>query len=132
MTDNKSKSIFEKLACSGLEPAKSKLARQLDQIINAEISTGVIRGVGSALNWLRGTLFYIQAINDPAHHGLQQDTKSIEEDLWRKCQETLSRLERIGALEFDDGQRVRPLAASHIMVRNHIHPGKMFHYVCSD
>lgn len=50
MTDNKSKHLFEKLACDGLGSAKSQLLSKLDEFVNAEISQQVVISVETYLN----------------------------------------------------------------------------------
>lgn len=117
MTDNQSKSKFERLASSGLPPANSQLSLKLDEIINAEISQRVITGTESATNWLKSTLYFVQVQRDPTTHGVQiHSAHSIDAHLLRLCQQSIQRLETIGVLDQGDGQTVSPLAASHIMV----------------
>jgi len=113
MTDNKSKAAFLKLAASGLPAAKSQLLQKLDEIMNAEISQRVITSIDSAVNWLKGSLYHIQLVQNPFGYGVRH---SVDAHLIRVCQESIQRLRGIGALEHDKGT-LRPLAASHIMVR---------------
>jgi hypothetical protein len=112
MTDNKSKTHFQRLASSGLESAKSQLVLKLDEIINTEVSHGVITSLDSAVSWMKGTLYY-------THLTRRADISQcdVDEHLKEVCQATLSRLRSIGALEVSSREiNVRPLPASRIMV----------------
>jgi len=116
MTDNKSKQTYERLASSGLEPAKSQLLSKLDEIMNNEISQRVITSTESALNWMKGTLFYHQLAKNPVAHNVQVvSAHSIDTHLLQLCTDTVQRLQTIGALIRSDGQALDPLEASHIM-----------------
>lgn len=118
MTDNKSKAAFQKLASSGLEPAMSQLLLKLDEIINAEISQRVITSTETAVNWIKGSLYYMQLRKDPSSHGVHTPSPhSVDAHLIRICNESIYRLREIGALEKGEGT-LQPLAASHIMSQN--------------
>jgi ATP-dependent DNA helicase HFM1/MER3 len=113
MTDNKSKTHFQRLASSGLESAKSQLVLKLDEIINTEVSHGVIKNIDSAIRWMKGTLYYTQLTRrtDIPHQDMDEHLKEV-------CQATLNRLRSIGALEVSSRElSVRALPASRIMVR---------------
>lgn len=119
MTDNRSKSKFEKLASEGLDFAVSKLYTKLDEIINAEVSQKVIFSTESAINWIKTSLFCAQLFRHPALFG-QVDTsiEKSEEHLWRLCNESIQRLKAIGTLTTFNGQQVFALPASHVMSYN--------------
>ena len=114
MTDNQSKPRFQRLAASGLEPAMSKLQSKFDDMANAELSQRVITGVSSFVNWIKGTLFYIQ---NSGPHGLLD--AGSDEAAFRFCAESLQRLEQIKAIDIEEnGALVQPLDAGHIMSQN--------------
>lgn len=109
MTDNKSKAVFQRLASSGLESAKSQLATRLDEIMNTEISQGVITSLESALNWMKGTLYFEQ-LNCSFH--------DRESHVLELCRATIARLSDIGALQLSSPDySIQPLSAGRIMVR---------------
>jgi ATP-dependent DNA helicase HFM1/MER3 len=123
MTDNQSKATFQKLASSGLDTCKSKLILQLDMIINSEVSTGVITGLESAVNWLKDTLYFLQLAKNPSLHGVMvHSPQSLDAHLSRLCQDSLERLEKIGLLARGDAQSIRACPASHIMVCRPCYP----------
>lgn len=112
MTDNKSKAKFQHLASSGLEAAKSQLLLKLDEIMNTEVSLGVIDSLRSAVDWMKGTLYYEQ---------LRQSTNLFDQEpedhLKDLCHSTIQRLREIGVLEVSSRDfSIRPLPASRIMV----------------
>jgi ATP-dependent DNA helicase HFM1/MER3 len=108
MTDNKSKAVFQRLASSGLKSAKSQLVKKLDEVLNTEISQGVITSLESAMNWMKGTLYFEQLKSD-------LDRELHVQDL---CRSTIERLGEIGALQVSSQDySVVPLAAGRIMVR---------------
>jgi ATP-dependent DNA helicase HFM1/MER3 len=116
MTDNDSKRVFERMATSGLGKARSQLLYRLDEIINAEISQQVISCMESAINWIKGTLYFIQLLKNPADHGVQiVSSHSIDTHLLQICTNSIQRLQSIGVVAAHDGQKVSPLAASHTM-----------------
>jgi replicative superfamily II helicase len=109
MTDNKSKAVFQRLASSGLESATSQLATKLVEIMNTEVSQGVITSVESALNWMKGTLYFEQL-----HHSDHDREVHVQE----LCLATIARLSDIGALKVSSHDHsIQPLAAGRIMVR---------------
>lgn len=110
MTDNLSKAAFQRLATSGLESATSQLATKLDEIMNTEVSQGVITSFESALNWMKGTLYFEQL-----HHS-DRDSEAHVQEL---CCATIARLSDIGALKVSSHDySIQPLAAGRIMVRS--------------
>jgi ATP-dependent DNA helicase HFM1/MER3 len=116
MTDNASKARFEQLATSGLEPANSKLLSKLVEVINTEISQLVITSTETALNWIKGTLFFVQLNKDPMAHGLQSASPhGIDSHLLQLLGSTIRRLQRLGAKVSDDGYEITPVPANHIM-----------------
>ena len=117
MTDNDSKARIEKLASSGLPPAKSQLTgSKLLETINTEISQRVIVSIKSATNWIKGTLYYIQLSQNPEAYGIQVVSNySIDAHILNICQSAVNRLRAIGVLTTANGEDIYPLVASHIM-----------------
>ena len=117
MTDNKSKATFQGLMHSGLDPVVSKLATRIDEIINTEISQGVIRSKEDAYNWLRTTLLSIQLHNDPALFGIATN-QNLDDYLLNLCTDSIKRLQAIGAVAANGGQNLVALEVSHTMSQN--------------
>lgn len=117
MTDNDSKLKIEKLASSGLPPAKSQLiGSKLLETINIEISQRVINSVKSATDWIKGTLFYIQLMQDPEGYGIRVVSNySIDAHILNICQTAVDRLRAIGVVATANGEDIYPLVACHIM-----------------
>lgn len=116
MTDNKSKLKFETLASSGLEPVQSSLLNGLEETFNTEVSQQVITGTDTALNWIKGTLYYVQLCKNPQAFGVTiASDHSVDEHLHGLCHRSIKRLTAIGALLPTQGQGLVALSASHIM-----------------
>ena len=117
MTDNDSKARIEKLASSGLPPAKSQLiGSKLLETINIEISQRVIVSVKSATNWIKGSLYYIQLSQDPEAYGIRVVSNySIDAFILSICRSAVDRLRTVGVLAITNGEDIHPLVASHIM-----------------
>lgn len=106
MTDSRSKAKFEKLATKGLDNARSQLLSKLDEIMNTEISQRVITTAESAINWIKGTLYFVQ---------LSNESESVDEYILNLCRETVSRLLAIKAIRQPTDRDVVPRGASHVM-----------------
>jgi replicative superfamily II helicase len=117
MTDNDSKTKFEQLASSGLSPAMSQLkGLKLVETINTEVSQKVICSNTNAINWIKGTLYFLQLAQDPGGHGLKVVSNySIDTHLHNLCRNAIDRLCAIGAIVTTESQDIYPLPASHIM-----------------
>jgi ATP-dependent DNA helicase HFM1/MER3 len=117
MTDNESKTKFEHLASSGLNPALSRCTGdRLIETMNTEISQRVITSTDTALNWIKKTLFFIQLMQDPASYGVHVVSRhSVDTHLLQICNDTIQRLHEIGTLILGEGQIIFPLPASHTM-----------------
>lgn len=118
MTDNKSKTTFQRLASSGLKPATSRLICKLDEIVNTEVSQQVVSSVTSAVNWIKGSLYFAQLQKDPLAHGVNMNTPdALDVHLSHLCLGSLQRLAAIEALELRAENSVQPTPSGHVMVR---------------
>jgi ATP-dependent DNA helicase HFM1/MER3 len=117
MTDNDSKPRFQHLASKGLAPVKSQMkGDRLVETINANVSQRVISSTESAINWIKGTLFFVQVMQNPEMHGIVVASHfSIDTFLLGVCKTAVERLKAIHAISLADGQEIHPLPASHIM-----------------
>jgi hypothetical protein len=86
------------------------------EVINTEISQLVITSTETALNWIKGTLFFVQLNKDPMAHGLQSASpQAIDSHLLELCGQTIRRLQRLGTKVSDDGNEIVPVPSNHIM-----------------
>eukprot|EP00977_Amphora_coffeiformis_P002966 scaffold568_cov160-Amphora_coffeaeformis.AAC.23 len=116
MTENRSKAKFSQMAATGLPPAKSQILATFEEIINAEISQKVITDMSSALNWIKGTLYYAQLKRDPAAHSVRiVSTFSIDTHLHGLIRECFRNLQHIGVLAIREGSTIKPFDGNRIM-----------------
>jgi ATP-dependent DNA helicase HFM1/MER3 len=116
MTESKSKAKFEQLASTGLQPARSQLLSTFQEIVNAAISQRVIIDMSSALNWIKGTLYFTQVKRDPAAHSLRVvSDHSIDTHLLGLLRECFRKLQQVGAAGIREGSALQPFDACHIM-----------------
>ncbi len=105
LTDNASKKKVEGLLEAGTGPAKSNLVPRLAEVLNSEISQGVITSTHEMLRWLQTTfLFCCLKCNDNA-------TPVVE----RMGSKSITDLRKIGLVEISPSHAIRPLAGSFIM-----------------
>ena len=110
MTDNKSKEKYQKLATNGLSLAQSCFLAKKDEIMNSAISQFEMTSITEALSWLKQTLYCLQFLSDPATNHLP-----LDEHLLGICRDACSSLVKLGAIEVEDGEFLRPKPAGVIM-----------------
>ncbi len=121
MTDTKSKQRYERMS-HGLEVVESMLLKQLTETLNSEISQRVITNVKDALDWLKGTFFFIRVRKNAKYYGLhgKKDTE-LESYLMHQCMNSLRNLHETNIINLDnEGDAVEPRRASHVMSRHMI------------
>lgn len=120
MTESKSKAMFERMASSGLPPAKSQLLCTFEEIMNAEISQKVVTDMNSALNWIKETLYYVQLKRDPEAHCVRiVSAHSVDTHLMSILREAFRKLQQVGVLALRGGSTLKPFDACNIM-SNHL------------
>ncbi|XP_055683163.1 probable ATP-dependent DNA helicase HFM1 [Lutzomyia longipalpis] len=82
-------------------PIESNLHNNLEEYINAEIFTGNIVKLESAIQWIKTTLFYVRLHINPTHYGFQED--AVENQLSDLCQTTIESLKRRGLISENVG-----------------------------
>lgn len=111
MTDNESKNYYERLVSDGLRPADSCLKLRITEIVNTEVSQGVIRSIESAINWLRSSLYFIQLNRRVSEVGASHEKHLVE-----LCNQTVSRLAKVDLLKYNqERQRLDPTPGGHVM-----------------
>jgi len=119
MTDKKSKPAYERMS-TGLEVVESKLLRNLVETLNTEISQQVINNVEEAIDWLKGTFFFIRVRKNPKHYGLFGKSESERESyLMSQCMQSLQNLHLSNVIELsDNGNHIRARRSSLVMSRH--------------
>lgn len=119
MTDTKSKHRYERMS-HGVEVVESMLLQELTETLNSEISQKVITDTTKAIDWLKGTFFFIRVKKNTKQYGLHwKKDDDIESYLREKCLESLRKLHETQIIDLDDqGIEIQPREASHVMSRH--------------
>lgn len=122
MTDSNSKLRYEQLS-HGLNVVESMLPDALTETLNTEISQKVITNTKEAINWLKGTFFFVRVRKNAKYYRLHwKKDDDIESYLMERCLNSLRDLHESNIIDLDDqGNCVQPRKASHVMSR-HIVP----------
>lgn len=116
LTETRSKQQFEDMAASGLPPAKSQLLQTFEEILAPELSQRVIRDMNSALDWIKGTLYYVQMKRDPSSYSIRVVSEhSIDTHLLALLRESFRKLQQIGTVGLREGSTLKPYDGCHIM-----------------
>lgn len=121
MTETKSKSIFERMASTGLSPAKSQLLNTFEEILAPELSQRVITDMNSAMNWIKSTLYYVQVKRDPSSYNVPVVSEhSVDTYFHGILREGFRKLQQIGVVALREGSTLKPFDGCYIMsqVRN--------------
>ena len=121
MTDNGSAESF-KHRITRSEVIESQLAAKLSETLNCEISQGVITSSAEALEWLRGTFFYVRVKMHPHKYGIKPGLTDVALDahLENVCLMKLQELYSVNLIQLDAGA-VEPRPPCHVMCK-HIVP----------
>lgn len=119
MTDMNSKENYERLS-GGLEIVESMLLKNLIETLNTEISQSVINNVSEALDWLKGTFFYIRVRKNPRFYKLfGKNEEDLEKCLMKLCMDALENLHSTGIIHLNNqGSSITAKQVSHIMSRH--------------
>ena len=119
MTDKKSKPAYERLS-TGLEVVESKLLSNLVETLNTEISQQVINNVTEAIDWLKGTFFFVRVLKNPKYYGLFGKSEEERESyLMSQAMKSIENLHTSNIIQvFDNGKCVRPRKSSLVMSRH--------------
>ena len=119
MTDMKSKENYERLS-GGLEVVESMLLKNLVETLNTEISQCVINNVSEAIDWLKGTFFYLRVRKNPRCYKLfGKSQEELESYLMKLCMDALENLHSSGIIQLQNqGSYIIPNPVSHIMSKH--------------
>lgn len=96
---------------------------KLTEVLNIEISQGVITSAEEAVDWVKGTFLYQRIQSNPLCYGFRRHY--TEEDLHSfvldKCTDAIGKLHKIGSINLrDEDGTFYPNAGCHVMSRNFI------------
>ena len=116
MTETKTKSMFERLASTGLLPAKSQLLQTFEEILAPELSQRVITDMKSAMEWIKGTLYYVQVKRNPSSYNIPLVSEhSIDTHFLGLLREGFKKLQQIGIVGLREGSTLKPFDGCYIM-----------------
>lgn len=122
MTDKKSKQKFERLA-SSLEVVESYLLTNFIETLNTEISQRVIMSVAQALDWVKGTFFYIRMLKNPRHYGLMGKSNAERDKyLQSLCMKSLEDLHKENLITLSNGGKSIEWRKSGNLMSKHLVP----------
>ncbi len=121
MTDTKSKPRYEQMS-NGLEVVESMLLKDLTETLNIEISQRVISSVKEAVDWIKGTFFFIRVRKNPKQYGIRdKNDVDIESFLMKNCMDSIRNLCQTRIINLcERGHKIEPRKASHVMSRHMI------------
>jgi len=120
MTDSLSKTRYENVS-QGLKVVESHLESKLTEVLNIEISQGVITSAEDAVNWVKSSFLYQRIQSNPLFYGFNgKGSDAMHSFILDKCTNSISKLQKIKAISVEEDGTFSPLAASHIMSRNFV------------
>ena len=115
MTDEASKQRYDRLS-GGLEVVESQMPAKLLACLNSEVSQQVIKSFSDAMNWIKGTFFFVRARSNPAAYGLNSEPGSLELAFMKIVGESLRELDDDGIISVNkENGAVSPLTGSVVM-----------------
>ena len=94
---------------------------KLTEVINIEISQGVIRSVDEAVDWVKGTFLYQRIQSHPLFYGLsQKGNDALHSFIAEKCTASIDKLHKIRAIALEEDGTFTPNPGCHVMSRNFV------------
>lgn len=96
---------------------------RLTEVLNIEISQGVITSVEDAVNWVKGTFLYRRIQSHPLFYGFiwnGVDINALHSFVLGKCADSIDKLRKILVIEMIDDATFTPTPGCHVMSRNFI------------
>ena len=105
-----------------LKVVESHLESKLTEVLNIEISQGVITSAEDAVNWVKSSFLYQRIQSNPLFYGFKgKGNDALHSFILEKCTSSINKLHKINAISVDeDDGTFSPVAASHIMSRNFV------------
>ena len=124
MTEKEKVEKFSELSYSLIE---SHLKENIVEHINAEIASGVIIDVDSALNWIKNTFMYVRMKNNPAKFGIKfkHNNQNKNEEIFNFIKEMILKifndLKLVDLIKFDETNlKVVPKKLCKKMSKNYV------------
>ena len=115
MTDEASKLRYDRLS-GGLEVVESQMPAKLLACLNSEVSQQVIKSFTDAMNWIKGTFFFVRARSNPVAYGLGSEPGSLELAFMKIVGESLRELDDDRFISVNKGNgTISPLTGSVVM-----------------
>jgi replicative superfamily II helicase len=94
---------------------------KLTEVLNIEISQGVIVSAEEAVDWVKGTFLYRRILSNPLYYGFNgKGDDALHSFILKKCASSIDNLRKIRAIAVDEDSTFSPDAACHVMSRNFI------------
>ena len=109
----------------GNEKIESHLKPNIVEHINAEIATGIINDMETALVWIKNTFMYVRMIKEPTIFGIRPQfgkniNQIIDQYLRNLIQKTFKDLSESSLIELKDNKKVSPLKLCKKMSKNYV------------
>ena len=122
MTESYKTQKFEGIGCEKIE---SHLKPNIVEHINAEIATGIIKDIDTALIWIKNTFMYVRMIKEPSKFGIRPQfekniNKIIDSYLRNLIQKTFKDLSESSLIEIKENKNVSPLKLCKKMSKNYV------------
>jgi ATP-dependent DNA helicase HFM1/MER3 len=94
---------------------------KLTEVLNIEISQGVIVSAEEAVDWLKGTFLYQRILSNPLLYGFNgKGDNALQSFIHEMCKTSIDDLQKIRAISVDENGKFFPDASCHVMSRNFI------------
>lgn len=94
---------------------------KLTEVINNEISQGVIKSAEEASDWVKGTFLFRRIQSNPLMYGMNGNgDEAIHSFVLEKCTQSIQQLRKVNAISMEEDGTVTPAAGCHIMSRHFI------------
>ena len=95
---------------------------KLTEVLNIEISQGVVASEEEAVDWVKGTFLYQRIQSNPLRYGFRRkfDEEELHSFVLDRCTDAIGKLHKIGSITAEDGGTFYPNAGCHVMSRNFV------------
>jgi ATP-dependent DNA helicase HFM1/MER3 len=94
---------------------------KLTEVLNIEISQGVIVSAEEAVDWVKGTFLYRRILSNPLLYGFNgKGNDALHSFIHEMCKTCIDNLQKIRAISVYENGTFFPEAGCHVMSRNYI------------
>uniref|UniRef100_A0A182JXB3 DNA 3'-5' helicase n=1 Tax=Anopheles christyi TaxID=43041 RepID=A0A182JXB3_9DIPT len=119
LTTDGNSSRYQKVVTETV-PIESQLHRKLPELLNSEITHGIIYDQPAVMEWIKSTFFYVRAQTNPAHYKLSSRGRLIEEEIEKLCNDTIESLEANELIIKQRSNAIVATACGRLMARNQL------------